>query len=120
MVYWAEGNKKNKEVVQLGNLDCRMLKLFLRFLRQICTVKENRIALYVRVHEKFSQLKAKDFWARYLPMLKERIFVYPHGDKRSKFDKQWSEFGIATPQVSNTKLKKWLDNEIDRHVNRLA
>jgi catechol-2,3-dioxygenase len=43
--------------------------------------------------------------------------VYPHSDHRSKPHKQWSQYGIATLQASNTKLKKWLNNAIEKQVN---
>ena len=113
MLYWAEGNKKNKTAVQLGNLDYRMLKVFLNFLRQICRVDESRVTLYVRVHKNFSPSRAKKYWVKTLQMSEERVLVYPHTDNRSTLKKQWSQFGIATLQINNTKLKKWLDDEID-------
>ena len=53
LLYWAEGNK-GKNAIRLANLDSRMLILFLEFLREVCSVDEERIRVYVRVHKKFS------------------------------------------------------------------
>ena len=117
MLYWAEGNKKNKQAVQLGNLDFRMLQVFLEFLRLICRVEEKRVTLYVRVHKNFSLAKAKRYWVTTLQMSGKRVLVYPHTDSRSTLKKQWSKFGIATLQINNSKLKKWLDNSIDNCVS---
>lgn len=118
MLYWAEGNKNNKTLLQLVNLDYRMLQLFLKFLRGICKIDEKRLRLYVRLYKNFNKKVAKQHWAKLLNVSKEQIFVYPHTDTRSKVGNQWSEYGIATLQFSNTKLKKWLDNKIDAYINK--
>jgi hypothetical protein len=39
MLYWAEGSKKSGHI-QIVNLDARVLKLFSRFLREVCKPSE--------------------------------------------------------------------------------
>jgi len=119
MLYWGEGNKPFKGSTQLANLDDRMLQLFIKFLREICRLHEERLRLYVRVHKKFSLEKARKYWARKLKMPQKRIFVYPHTDIRSKINKQWSEYGIATLQMHNLKFRNWLDDSIENHLNKI-
>jgi len=116
MLYWAEGNKKNKLLVALGNLDSRMIKLFLEFLRKICRIDEKRARLYVRVYKNFSRKKARLYWENFLKLPKEQIYIYPHTDTRSDPRKQWSKNGIATLTVSNVKLKSWLDQAIEKQL----
>ena len=117
MIYWAEGNKKNKYLVGLGNLDSRMIKLFLEFLRTICRIDETRIRLYVRVYKKFDKQKASMYWESFLKLPKSQIRVHTHTDKRSKPGKQWSRNGIAALQVGSIKLKQWLDFAIEESVS---
>ncbi|MBA3065339.1 hypothetical protein FP828_02500 [bacterium] len=113
MLYWAEGNKSKKSVVQIGNLDYKILKIFLIFLRRICRVKEDKIILYVRLHHKFDASKAQKYWSDKLSLSLDQIRMYKHRDERSKFNKQWSQNGIAMLQFSNTELKKLFDKKID-------
>ena len=42
MLYWAEGHRKNKHSIQLANLDYRILKIFVEFLRRICSMLQSR------------------------------------------------------------------------------
>jgi hypothetical protein len=106
-LFWSEGSKTVKGLVQLSNLDHRILQLFVEFLRKICRISEDRLSLYVRVYKKFDREKAKKHWSQQLKMPPKRIFVYPHTDGRSKINKQWSQYGIATLQFHNIKLWKW-------------
>jgi len=119
MAYWAEGNKKNRHLVGLGNLDGRMIKLFLEFLRKICRIDETRVKLYVRVYKKFNRKKAFVYWEKLLGLSKNQIHVYLHNDMRSNPNKQWSKNGIAAIQVGNIKLKQWLDNAIEEYLSRV-
>lgn len=120
MLYWAEGNKKNKFLVALGNLDSRMIKLFLEFLRKICRVDEKRLRLYVRVYKSFNKNKAHSYWESFLKLPKTQIYIYSHNDVRSDPRKQWSKSGIATLTVSNVKLKAWLDQAIEECLRQFA
>lgn len=48
MLYWAEGGKAIPENgVDLANSDPKMIKLFLRFLRDICGIDEKRLRVYL-------------------------------------------------------------------------
>ena len=119
MLYWAEGNKATRGSIQLANLNHKMLQSFVKFLREICRVREEKIKLYVRVYKKFSKKEAKKYWAKQLKMLPKRISVYCHKDERSKISKQWSRYGIATVQLYNLKLHDWINSAIDEHVEKL-
>lgn len=118
ILYWAEGSKAKKSPLQLVNLDHRMLQLFLRFLREICRIDETRLRLYVRLYKAFDRKTAKIYWSGLLDIPEEQVFIYSHTDKRSKANKQWSKYGIATLQFGNTKLKKWLDDTIESYLSK--
>ena len=120
MLYWGEGNKKNRFLVALGNLDSRMIKLFLEFLRKICRIDEKRIRLFVRVYKDFNRNNAHSYWGSFLQLPKAQIYIYPHNDTRSNPQKQWSKNGIATLQIANVKLKQWLDQAIEEHLRQVV
>lgn len=119
VLFWAEGSKVFRGSIQLANLDHRMLEIFAKFLRKICGIQENRLKLYVRVYKGFDINNAKRYWARRLKMSTKRVFVYPHTDTRSKANKQWSKYGIATLQFHNVKLWEWMNKSIEDHVGKV-
>jgi predicted DNA-binding protein YlxM (UPF0122 family) len=116
MLYWAEGNRTNKHSIQLANLDHRILKIFVEFLRKICGIHENKITLYVQLYRKFNKEQAETYWSKTLKIPRSQIIVNPHTDKRSKGEEQRSKFGIARIQIHNYKLKNWLDRKLNYHL----
>ena len=65
MLYWAEGFKNLKSnMLDFVNSDSDMIKLFLKFLRQICGVKEKRLRLYLYSYSYQEIDKLKDYWSR--------------------------------------------------------
>lgn len=119
MLYAAEGHRTNKHSVQLANLDYRILKLFVKFLRKICGIDKNKIGLYVQLYREFDKDEARDYWSKILRIPKPQICIYAHTDKRSTIDGQRSRFGIARIQAHNYKLKNWLDRELEYHLNKI-
>jgi len=118
MLYLSEGGRK-RDAIQLGNLNPKVIKIFLDFLRKVCQIKEDKVKIYVRLHKKFDKNKARIYWSEILKMPVKQVLVYTHNDPRSKANKQRSEYGIATLQFNNVKLKKWLDDKIKECVETL-
>ncbi|MBU4589533.1 MAG: hypothetical protein KKG01_01215 [Candidatus Omnitrophica bacterium] len=118
MLYCAEGHRTNRHSVQLANLDHRILKVFVEFLRKICGIHKKKIGLYVQLYKQFNQNEARDYWSKVLRIPKPQIVVYPHTDKRSKMEGQVSKFGIARIQVHNYKLKNWIDKESASYLGK--
>ncbi|MFA5095899.1 MAG: hypothetical protein WC478_01000 [Candidatus Omnitrophota bacterium] len=116
MLYWAEGSRRNKHVIQLANLDHRMLLLFIKFLRNICGVKEEKLTLNIQLYKKFNKEITKNHWSQLLSIPKNLVAVNIHSDLRSKFQQQWSKYGIARIEVRNVKLKHWLDSALEEYL----
>ena len=120
MLYCGEGNRRNKHSIQLANLDYRILKVFIEFLRKICGINENKVSLYVQLYKKFNQNNALEYWSKMLLIPKPQIGIYPHTDKRSKFKEQRSKFGIARIQFNNYKLKNWIEKQSDYYLDKFS
>jgi hypothetical protein len=118
MLYWAEGSRRNKHVIQIANLDPRLLFLFKKFLKTTCGVKENKICLTVQLYRSFDKEETKAYWAKTLGIPKQFISVNIHSDKRSAPTRQWSKYGIARIEVRNVKLKQWIDASLERYLGR--
>ena len=120
MLYCGEGNRSNKHSTQLANLDHRILKVFIGFLRKICGINKNKVSLYVQLYKKFNRDEALGYWSKTLLIPKPQIGIYPHTDKRSKFEEQRSKFGIARIQFNNYKLKNWIERQSDYYLNKFS
>lgn len=118
MLYWGEGSRRNKYSIQLANLDHRIVKIFVEFLRAICRIHENKITLYVQLYKKFNKKKAEIYWSKTLKIPISQIIINPHTDTRSKDEDQRSQFGIARIQIHNYKLKNWLDRQLEYRLEK--
>jgi hypothetical protein len=119
-LFCAEGSRNNKHAVQLANLDKRITRIFVGFLRKICGINNDKINLHVQLFRGFDKNTAIEYWERALFIPRAQIHISAHTDTRSKPEKQVSKFGIARIQINNFKLKNWLDTETNRLLDRLG
>lgn len=69
ILYWAEGAKDREDRkssrMKFGNSDPGMMKMFIKWLREICKVKENRIRYEIYIHEnnKHRIKEVVEYWA---------------------------------------------------------
>lgn len=63
MLYWAEGTSGGN-AVDFVNSNPEMIKIFLKFLRQICGISEERLRLYLYAYSYQSIKKLKTYWNR--------------------------------------------------------
>ena len=72
-LYWAEGYKrpkmKNGEVktyhpVTLSNSDPSLVKIYLKFLRQVCNVPEEKITAEIRIYNHHNKNFLLNFWSK--------------------------------------------------------
>jgi hypothetical protein len=61
MLYWAEGTLKGN-TVDFTNSDPRMVRIFLKFLREVCGVDERRLRVYLYVYSKDNLEEIKKYW----------------------------------------------------------
>jgi len=76
MLYWGEGNKGGNAVA-LSNSNPYLIKLFLRFLRIICGVAEDRIRISIHYYTDHDPNKLIEFWSN------------ETGVQKSQFHKPW-------------------------------
>ncbi|MDP2940974.1 MAG: hypothetical protein Q8N85_01790 [Candidatus Omnitrophota bacterium] len=61
MLYWAEGTFKGS-TVDFVNSNPQIIKIFLRFLREICGVSEERLRVYLYGYHYQDLRKLKNYW----------------------------------------------------------
>ena len=65
VLYWCEGYKQStSHGVDFANSDPAMIALFMRFLREVCHIQENRTRAYVYCHDKALVAEHERYWQK--------------------------------------------------------
>lgn len=77
-LYWGEGFKaKSANLVDFANSDAHMIKVFLRFLREVCGIKEERLRIYLYRYSNQKPLDLIKFWSK-ICQVNPRQFSRPY------------------------------------------
>ena len=63
MLYWAEGNKTTEKVV-ISNSDPEIIRLMMRWFREICHVSDDKFRISLYLHKFHVREDARDFWSK--------------------------------------------------------
>ncbi len=124
-LYWAEGYKRpilkngierTYHPVRFSNSDPDLIKIFLRFLREICKIDENRITAEIRIYQHHNPTVLMDFWMK-VTGIKQKNFgkIYYGVSKSSQHKRPFNILPYGTIQISvnDTKLYHkimgWID-----------
>lgn len=122
MLYWAEGSKEKEDHpgigIQFTNSDAKMVRLFLKWLIEICDIKKEHIVLDIFLHEnsKNTLEKVKKYWIRETGFSADHfLYVYfkkSHIKTRRK-NKGDNYFGVIKIRVRasstlNRKVAGWI------------
>jgi hypothetical protein len=110
MIFWGEGSKTIRSQVRVTNVDPEMLKIFLKFLTDICKIPLSNVHASLLLYPELSALISKDYWAGAvgLPLANFRSTTVIQG--RHKTNRL--RYGVCTIYVSSTyfrvKMLEWL------------
>lgn len=62
MLYWAEGSKEDREIIDIANSDPRLIQLALRWLRVVCEVPNEKIRIQMHIHTDLDLEECLRFW----------------------------------------------------------
>jgi len=120
-LYWAEGAKQRgthiSERVRLGNSDPNLILIFLKWLKEICSVTDEEICVRLYIHRTGDEKRALKYWSRIIgiPVRKFQKTVFKRHNIRTnrKVDnKQY--FGLLDICVKrstnfNRKITGWIE-----------
>lgn len=127
MLYWAEGTKarfshgkKMAYTVDLANSDPNMIKLFMRFLREICGVDERRLRVYLYCFANQNVNFLKKYWNE-LTSIPLNQFIKPYIQEKYSLDKiDKMKYGLVHIRYSDKKLfsqiMKWIDEYLSKAI----
>ncbi len=104
-LYASHGNLKNNSSVKFTNSNPAIVKIFMKFLRVICGVPQDKIKASLITYPDVSTKMAKDFWSRFLDLPKMQfskttVLKYRNGSSSKKH----SSYGMLALYVHNSKL----------------
>jgi len=111
-LYWGEGTKyerKNGTIsLVFTNSDAEMIRVFIRFLRQILKVSENRIRAGIHMYSKaLSDVSgARAYWSKISLLPKDRFYISQlvSGASSGKRDKHRLPHGTLSIRVNDRKI----------------
>ncbi len=123
MLYWAEGAKFNSSYgstsIDFANSNPKMIKLFLKFLRRICGVNEERlrVSLYCYANQDIKNLNK--YWYE-LTKIPSNQFIKPYiredflPEKSGKMKYGLVHIRYADKKLVN-QLKDWMEEYLDKN-----
>lgn len=113
-LWLGEGYRRSRYSVALTNSDAKIMRVFIRFLREICGVLESRIRVSLILHPDVDIDEAEDFWSKQLGVEKDRFqkthVLKPRGAGSYRHR---CEFGVATVTVGSIKLRQLIQEWIE-------
>jgi transcriptional regulator with XRE-family HTH domain len=114
-LYWAEGFKKSRWAVVFSNSDPLMIRLMMRFFREICRIKENKFRAIVQIHPNVTSQKAINYWSKITKISKKQFQkTYSRLTPSSKRKRAFNVLPYGTLRISISdvriinKIKGWI------------
>jgi len=63
-IFWGEGDKMSKHIVRIANVDPRLIKIFIRFLRKVCGIPKEKIRAYILLYPDLETKDCLNYWAK--------------------------------------------------------
>lgn len=102
MLYLGEG-AKTKNTVDLANSDPVILRLFVKYLRKICAVDEQKIRVYLYCFENQNTEGLISFWSRTLRIGKDK-FIKPYIRKIGASQTRTMKYGVLHIRYNDKRL----------------
>jgi len=121
LLYWAEGAKLNGKNcgVDFANSNSEMIRIFVKFLREICGVDERRLRVYLYCYSNQSIELLLNYWYK-LTNIPKSQFSKPY--VRNDFLPEKSgkmEYGMVHIRYADKKLLYQIDNWIKEYGKKI-
>ena len=116
-IYLGEGNKRSDKEVRVGNSDPLILRIFVRFLIEVCGVRPEKIRVNIVKHPDVPTFETEKFWSGQLNIplsqFQKTTTIVPRGNGTYRHR---CEHGVATVSVCSIELRRliqrWLQDLI--------
>lgn len=105
MLYWGEGGKTDHWSVRLANSDPAIIKVMMRFFREVCKVPEDKFRAHIHTFENADVQKTEKYWSQISGIPLEQFYkTYTKPSIASLQKRKTLPFGTLDLYVHNTKL----------------
>ncbi len=114
MLYWAEGSKAGKHVVDFANSNTSMILIFLKMLRNIYQITEDRLRIYIYCYSNQDTGKIINYWSTLTQISKDK-FTKPY--IRTDYDLEKSDrmpHGLIHIRYADMRLLEKIKADIDK------
>jgi transposase-like protein len=102
--YWAEGGKR-RGMARVANSDPIMIKLMMRFFREVCEVKEAKFRCHIHTHSHLNVSKCLSYWSEVTGIPISQFYkTYSKPSIASKGKKDSLPFGTLDVIICDTNL----------------
>lgn len=117
-LFWGEGSKAHDYSIRLGNSDPRLIKCFLRFLSDVFGVDRSRIKFGLQIFDDQSSELVKRKWINAIGFSGEHFLpsVVITEKRGIGTYRRKNEWGVLTIYFSNVKLRKILDEYMEKYA----
>ncbi len=116
MLYWAEGTTKGS-TVDMVNSNPDMIKLFLKFLREICGVDERRLRVYLYSYSYDDTIEVKAYWHN-ITKISLNQFTKPYiREGNLNLSKRKLPYGLVHIRYNDKRLLNLIKSWIDEYIN---
>jgi hypothetical protein len=63
-IHWGEGDKLTQYQVRVGNTDPRMIRVFVKFLYEVCNVPRQRVHAHLLLYPDLDPILCKNYWIK--------------------------------------------------------
>jgi transposase-like protein len=121
-LYWAEGSKNDRWVITFVNSDPEMIKIMMRFFKEVCRIPKERISFKIQIHPNISEKSAKLFWSKILniPVNKFTKTLYQISKaSKGKRPKRTLPYGTCRISIANVLLRNQIVGWIKGIINQI-
>jgi predicted transcriptional regulator len=113
-LYWGEGNKKGKKVLGLANCDPLLIRIIMRFFREICDVPEEKFRGHIHTFSHLNAQEAEEYWSSISGIPRTQFFkTYSKPSRATTGKKDSQPYGTFQVYVSDTilflKVQGWIE-----------
>lgn len=114
MLYWGEGGKTGNWSVRLANSDPAIIKVMMRFFREVCRVPEHKFHAHIHTFENADVNKTEKYWSQISGISRKQFYkTYTKPSIASLQKRKTLPFGTLDVYVHNTQLfltiKGWIE-----------
>ncbi|MFZ2484554.1 MAG: hypothetical protein WAX80_02080 [Minisyncoccia bacterium] len=114
MIYWGEGRKAGNWSVSLANSDPVIIRVMMKFFREVCNVPEAKFRAHIHTFEGAPVRKIEKYWAQISGVPTNQFYkTYTKPSKASLQKRNTLPYGTLDVYVHDTKLfltiKGWIE-----------